>query len=85
LRMGENGTFSSNTAVVGGEMTPARLAQAKAPWITWAPDTDRARRLTRKVPRARANDLGSDPPEVPGVVAVGEPDLQSLSGRDRPG
>ena len=28
------------TAVVGGEMTPARLAQAKAPWITWTPDQD---------------------------------------------
>ncbi|MET1002753.1 MAG: ABC transporter substrate-binding protein, partial [Acidimicrobiia bacterium] len=28
------------TAVVGGGMTPARLDAAKAPWITWMPDTD---------------------------------------------
>ena len=28
------------TAVVGGGMTPARLELAKAPWITWMPDTD---------------------------------------------
>jgi len=28
------------TAVVGGEMTPERLGQAQAPWITWTPDTD---------------------------------------------
>ncbi|MEZ5168342.1 MAG: ABC transporter substrate-binding protein [Acidimicrobiales bacterium] len=28
------------TAVVGGEMTPERTAAAKAPWITWTPDTD---------------------------------------------
>ena len=28
------------TAVVGGEMTPDRIDQAQAPWITWAPDTD---------------------------------------------
>jgi hypothetical protein len=28
------------TAVVGGEMTPERLKQAKAPWLTWTPDTD---------------------------------------------
>jgi Periplasmic binding protein len=28
------------TAVVGGEMTPERLQQAAAPWITATPDTD---------------------------------------------
>lgn len=28
------------TAVVGGEMTEQRLADAAAPWITWTPDTD---------------------------------------------
>ena len=28
------------TAVVGGEMTPERLAQAAAPWISWTPDSD---------------------------------------------
>ncbi|HKE76236.1 MAG TPA: ABC transporter substrate-binding protein [Acidimicrobiales bacterium] len=30
------------TAVVGGGMTPERLKQAKAPWITWLPDTDQS-------------------------------------------
>lgn len=28
------------TAVVGGNQTPERIAQAKAPWVTWQPDTD---------------------------------------------
>ena len=28
------------TAVAGGEMTPERLQQAAAPWLTWNPDTD---------------------------------------------
>ena len=28
------------TAVVGGDMTPQRTAQAQAPWISWSPDTD---------------------------------------------
>ena len=28
------------TATVGGGMTPDLLTQAKAPWLTWAPDTD---------------------------------------------
>ena len=28
------------TAVVGGDMTPERLEQALAPWVTWTPDTD---------------------------------------------
>lgn len=28
------------TAVVGGQMTPERIARAKAPWITWDADTD---------------------------------------------
>ena len=28
------------TAVVGGEMTPALLEAAAAPWVTWSPDTD---------------------------------------------
>jgi hypothetical protein len=28
------------TAVAGGTITPERLEQAQAPWITWEPDTD---------------------------------------------
>src|SRR5262245_53436015 len=36
------------TAVVGGEMTPERLKQAKAPWITWLPDTDQPEAVLRK-------------------------------------
>src|SRR5262245_8650070 len=36
------------TAVVGGEMTPERLKQAKAPWITWLPDTDQPEAVLKK-------------------------------------
>jgi len=36
------------TAVVGGEMTPERLEQAQAPWITWLPDTDQPEAVLRK-------------------------------------
>ncbi len=35
------------TAVVGGEMTPDRLKQAKAPWVTWLPDTDQPESVLR--------------------------------------
>ncbi|HEY7068666.1 MAG TPA: hypothetical protein VH479_01065, partial [Acidimicrobiales bacterium] len=36
------------TAVVGGEMTPERLDQAQAPWITWLPDTDQPEAVLRR-------------------------------------
>jgi Periplasmic binding protein len=39
------GTHS--TAVVGGEMTPERLEQATAPWLTWTPDTDQPETVLR--------------------------------------
>jgi hypothetical protein len=35
------------TAVVGGEMTPERLAGAEAPWVTWTPDTDQPEAVLR--------------------------------------
>ena len=35
------------TAVVGGNQTPERLAQAKAPWVTWQPDTDQPKAVIR--------------------------------------
>jgi Periplasmic binding protein len=35
------------TAVVGGEMTPDRLKQAKAPWVSWLPDTDQPESVVR--------------------------------------
>jgi hypothetical protein len=35
------------TAVVGGEMTPDRLDQAEAPWVTWTPDTDQPEAVVR--------------------------------------
>ena len=49
------------TAVQGGEMNPERLEQAKAPWITWTPDSD----LPEAALRAY-DDLG----ELDGKVAV---------------
>jgi Periplasmic binding protein len=36
------------TAVVGGGMTPERLERAKAPWITWLPDTDQPEQTVGK-------------------------------------
>jgi hypothetical protein len=36
------------TAVVGGEITPERLAQAKAPWVTWTPDSDQPEFVVRE-------------------------------------
>ena len=35
------------TAVVGGGMTPERLEAAKAPWVTWTPDTDQPEQVLR--------------------------------------
>lgn len=35
------------TAVVGGSQTPERVAQAKAPWVTWLPDTDQPKAVIR--------------------------------------
>ncbi len=35
------------TAVVGGEMTPERIEQAQAPWVTWTPDTDQPATVLR--------------------------------------
>ena len=49
------------TAVLAGEMNPERLEQAKAPWITWTPDSD----LPEAALRAY-DDLG----ELDGKVAV---------------
>ena len=49
------------TAVVGGEMTPERLQRAKAPWLTWAPDTERPAQVVKAM---------SDAGELPGKVAV---------------
>jgi hypothetical protein len=53
------GTHS--TAVVGGSMTPERLEQATAPWLTWAPDTEQ--------PAAIIEAL-SEQGELDGSVAV---------------
>ena len=49
------------TAVTGGEMTPSRLAQAKAPWITWTPDTDQPEAVIKAY-----NDAG----KLNGKVAI---------------
>ncbi len=49
------------TAVVGGEMTPQRLDQAEAPWITWTPDTDQPEAVVRAF---------ADQGELDGNVAV---------------
>ena len=35
------------TAVAGGAMTPERIEQAQAPWLTWLPDTDQPEAVTR--------------------------------------
>jgi hypothetical protein len=44
-----------NTAVVGSAMTPEWLDRAKAPWITWQPDTDLP--VTVATTLAKAGDL----------------------------
>ena len=49
------------TAVVGGGMTPARLELAKAPWITWMPDTDQPNQVL---------DAFNERGELDGSVAV---------------
>lgn len=49
------------TAVVGGAMTPERLDQAQAPWLTWTPDTDQPAAVIRAL---------SDAGELDGTVAV---------------
>ena len=44
------------TAVVGGAQTPERVALAKAPWLTWAPDTDQPRAVLRALSEQGALD-----------------------------
>lgn len=43
------------TAVVGGGMTPQRLERAKAPWVSWLPDTDQPVQIIRTL--AERGDL----------------------------
>ena len=40
------------TAVAGGGMTPERIEQAEAPWLTWLPDTDQPETVTRALAEA---------------------------------
>jgi len=49
------------TAVVGGEMTPQRLERAKAPWLTWTPDTEQPEQVIKAFKEAG---------ELDGKVAV---------------
>ena len=80
------------TAVVGGEMTPERLAGAEAPWITWTPDSDQPEAVTRAFAESGELDgaLGvwvaeRDQATLDGSRAAGARGARHRTGRDRRG